>query len=203
MAKLVFYGNRESGHSYKVALALALLGLEHEYRSIDLFTPRPDRPAEFRAASRFDEVPVLIDGDRPPLVQSNAILLYLARTSGRLGAPDSDRVAEWLFWESTRLGFSVPNLRFARRFQTDTPDEAVTWIQGRAEQDLGRLDREFEGGRPFLLGDAVTIADLSCCGYLFWLDQAELDVARWPQVGDWLDRIRALPGWGHPSALLK
>jgi len=203
VAKLVFYGNRESGHSYKVALALALLGLEHEYRSIDLFTPRPDRPAEFRAASRFDEVPVLIDGDRPPLVQSNAILLYLARTSGRLGAPDSDRVAEWLFWESTRLGFSVPNLRFARRFQTDTPDEAVTWIQGRAEQDLGRLDREFEGGRPFLLGDAVTIADLSCCGYLFWLDQAELDVARWPQVGDWLDRIRALPGWGHPSALLK
>lgn len=198
---MILYGNRESGHSYKAALALALLGLPHEYRAVDLGVPRPDRPAEFRAVSRFGEVPVLVAEGRPPLVQSNAILLHLARSTGRLGGDDPDGIAEWLFWESNRIGLSVPNLRLARRFMPGTPADVVAWLEDRAVTDLDRLDLEM-AGKPFLLGRAVTVADVSCCGYLFWLDQAGLDVARWPRVAAWLDRIRALPGWKHPYELL-
>jgi glutathione S-transferase len=43
---LVLYGNRESGHSFKVKLALALLELDHEYRHIDLRMARSSRPAD-------------------------------------------------------------------------------------------------------------------------------------------------------------
>src|SRR3546814_10417887 len=84
---LILYGNKESGHSYKVALALALLGVEHAYRAVDLTVPRPDRPAEFQAVSRFGEVPllVLVAEGRTPLAQSNAILLHMARTPGTIG----------------------------------------------------------------------------------------------------------------------
>ncbi|HEY9568782.1 MAG TPA: glutathione S-transferase C-terminal domain-containing protein, partial [Thalassobaculum sp.] len=73
--------------------------------------------------------------------------------------------------------------------------------EGRAVTDLDRLDLEL-AGKPFLLGRAATVADVSCCGYLYWLDQAGLDVGRWPRVAAWLDRIRALPGWRHPYELL-
>ena len=153
MSNLVLYGNRESGHSYKVKLALTLLGLEHEYRAVDLGTPREGRPEDFRAASRFGEVPALVVVDGPALVQSNAILAHLASTTGRLrGTGNPGQVTEWLFWEANRVGFSVPNLRVARRFATDTPAEVITWLERRARADLDRLDRELADGRRFLTG---------------------------------------------------
>jgi len=199
---LVLYGSRESGHSYKVKLALSLMGLAHEYRSVDLTLDRRDRPPDFREVSRYGEVPVLvIDGE--PIVQSNAILMHLARTTGRLrGECDPDRTVEWLFWEANRIGFSVPNLRFARRFATDTPSEVVAWLEARARADLARLDEEFARTDSFLLGSTISIADIACCAYLFWPEQTGLDYTHWLNVAAWLDRIRASPGWAHPYDLL-
>lgn len=200
--RLIFYGNRESGHSYKVKLALTFLGLEHEYRPVDLLLQRCDRPADFREVSRYGEVPVLVvDGE--PIVQSNAILLHLARTTGHLrGGGDPDRAVEWLFWEANRIGFSVPNLRFARSFKTDTAPDVVAWLEARARADLDRLDAEFQAKDGFLLGSGISIADIACCAYLFWPEQTGLDYAEWKHVSAWLDRIRAVPGWGHPYTLL-
>ncbi len=201
MPDYVLYGNRESGHSYKVKLALALLAIEHEYRAVDLLLSRDERPADFRRASKFGEVPVLlIDG--VPLAQSSAILRYLARETGRLTLPgEPERVDEWLGWEANRIGFSLPNLRFAKRFATDTPKDVVAWLAARTHADLDRLDDEL-ARRDFLVGAAPTIADIACCGYLFWPEQAEVDLDAWPHVGRWLDAIRALPGWDHPYRLL-
>jgi glutathione S-transferase len=202
MPNLTLYGNRESGHSFKVRLALTLLELPHEYRPIDLRIERGARPADFREVSRFGEVPVLVVNGEP-LVQSNAILMHLARTTGRLrGEGDPDRAAEWLFWEANRIGFSVPNLRFARKFAPGTPAGAIAWIEARAVADLDRLDLELSAGKPFLLGSSISVADIACCSYLFWADQAGLDLARWPNVSGWLDRIRAEPGWRHPYELM-
>lgn len=202
MSRLVFYGNRESGHSYKVKLALSLLRLDHEYRPVDLMLVRSERPESFRAVSRYGEVPVLVvDGE--PIVQSNAILMHLARTTGELrGECDPDRTVEWLFWEANRIGFSVPNLRFARSFKTDTAPEVIAWLEARARADLDRLDEEFEAKDRFLLGSSISIADIACCAYLFWPEQTGLDYTEWKHVSAWLDRIRSVPGWGHPYTLL-
>jgi len=198
---LLLYGNRESGHSYKVKLALALLAIEHEYRAVDLLLPRDQRPEDFRRVSRFGEVPVLLING-VPLAQSSAILRYLARETGRLTLPgEPERVDEWLGWEANRIGFSLPNLRLAKRFATDTPKDVVAWLTARTHADLTRLDGEL-ARRDFLLGAVPTIADIACCGYLFWPEQAGIDLAVWPHVGRWLDAIRALPGWDHPYRLL-
>jgi len=198
---LVLYGNRGSGHSYKVKLALAVLGLAHEYRPVDLALKRDERPADFRAASRFGEVPVLLV-DGVPLAQSNAILAYLARTTGRLGGSlEPHRVDEWLFWEANRIGFSLPNLRFAKVFAPETSPEVVAWLAARVQADLDRLDDEL-GRHEFLLGSAPTIADIACCAYMFWPEQAGIDLAAWRNVSRWLAEIRATPGWAHPDRLL-
>jgi glutathione S-transferase len=200
--KLLLYGNRESGHSYKVKLALTLLGLAHDYQHIDIGIPRPARPDDFKAMSRFGEVPVLVV-DGTPIVQSNAILLHLMRATGRLeGNAGTDRVTEWLCWEANRIGFSLPNLRVARWFQGNAAPDVVAWLERRLESDLDRLDWEFGSGMPFLTGDSVSIADISCCGYLFWSAQASIDLGRWPNVQAWLERIRSLDGWAQPYALL-
>src|SRR5215510_5595115 len=189
MAGAVLYGNRESGHCYKVKLALVLLGLPHEYREIDLALPRAQRPAEFREASRFGEVPVLVQ-DGAALAQSNAILSHLARSTGRLGGGlDPDLVTQWLFWEANRIGFSVPNLRSVLTFARETPPQVADWLRARALADLSRLDREL-GSKPYLLGSDVSVVDIACCAYLYWPEQAGLRLAEWPEVTSWLDRIR-------------
>jgi glutathione S-transferase len=54
-----------------------------------------------------------------------------------------------------------------------------------------------------VLGNSVTIIDIACCAYLHWADQAGLDLQGWPNVVDWLGRIRAIPGWAAPYDLLK
>jgi glutathione S-transferase len=200
---LILYGNRESGHSYKVRLMLTLTHTAHEYRPVDITLPRDRRPAEFLAVSKFGEVPVLVDRSQV-YVQSDAILLHLAQRLGKFfgrDAVDHDQVREWLFWEANRIGISVPNLRYALRWLPDTKPEVLEWLRARALADLGRLNDEFSE-RKFLLGEFPTVADLACCGYLYWLDQAGLDIARWPAVARWLVDISALPGWKHPYDLM-
>jgi glutathione S-transferase len=181
---LILYGNRESGHSYKVRLMLALTQTPHEYRPVDIQLPRDRRPAEFQQVSKYGEVPVLVD------------LKFYGRD-----AVDHDQVREWLFWEANRIGISVPNLRFALRWLPDTKPEVLDWLRARALADLDRMNGEF-AAHKFLLGDIPTVADISCCGYLFWADQAGIDLSRWPNVQRWLSDISALPGWKHPYDLM-
>ncbi|MDB5362672.1 MAG: glutathione S-transferase [Rhodospirillales bacterium] len=196
---LTLYGNRESGHAYKVKLFLALAGIAHRYVPVDLETPRAERPADFRAVAKFGEVPVLVI-DGTPHVQSDAILLHLARLTGRFGGGTDARVLEWHFWAANRINLSVPNLRFYRRYPAEAPAGAVAWLDERARLDLARLDEELSD-RTFLAGDDPTTADIAACAYLFWLDQIGYDIAHWPAIGAWLDRIRALPGWAAPYEL--
>jgi glutathione S-transferase len=109
-------------------------------------------------------------------------------------------VREWLAWEANRLAMSFPHLRFSRRFTRADPVLEAWWTQ-RMQSDFECLDRHLRD-TPFIVGDAPTIADISCCGYLFWTDQAGVDLAPWPAIADWLARIRSLPGWSAPYDLL-
>ena len=200
---LVLYSNRESGHSYKVALALALMGVPFEQRAVDLNVPRSDRPDDFQRAALFGEVPVLVDADGLAVCQSNVILDHLARRYGKLDGPTpaaQTRVREWLGWEANRLAMSFPHLRYARRFARVDPALEVWWLE-RLQMDFYRLDAALRTS-DFLVGPAPTIADISCCGYLFWADQAQIDLAPWPAILGWLDRLRSQPGWQAPYDLL-
>lgn len=193
------FGNRESGHSYKVSLALWLAGIAHQYTEIDLGVAREARPEPFRSLAKYGEVPLLLHAGQA-FVQSNAILIHLAEHAGVLGGetPERmDRVREWLFWEANRIGFSLPNLRYGLRFVDGGIAPAVeAMLRERLAGDLARLEQELGDGRAFVLGDAPTVADVSLCAYLYWPEQARIDVP--PAVQAWLGRIARLPGWRHP-----
>jgi glutathione S-transferase len=199
----ILYLHRESGHSYKVALALTLAGVAFESRAVDLNLPRDERPDDFRRASLFGEVPTFVDDDGLAITQSNAILDHIARRYGALDGdspPARTRVREWLAWEANRIAMSLPHLRFSRRF-TPAGDALEAYWTLRMRADLDRLDEALSAA-PFLAGTAPTIADISCCGYLFWADQAGVDLAAWPRVDAWLSRIASLPRWQAPYDLL-
>lgn len=199
MSPIVLFGNRESGHSYKASMLLRLAGIAHTYTEIDIDLPRDARPEPFRSLSVYGEVPLLLHNGIP-YVQSNAILIHLARHAGVFGGESEARMAkviEWLFWEANRIGFSLPNLRYGLRFTPGglAPD-VERMLRVRLEADLARLERELSDGRAFILGDEPSAADISLCAYLYWAEQAGVTVP--PQLQAWLNRISALPGWRHP-----
>lgn len=200
MAGLTLYGNRESGHTYKVRLMLAIAGIEHRFEEIDILSlPHEQRPEPFRSLAKYGEVPLLVQ-DGQPYVQSNAILLHLAAHTKSFGGENAQRLArvtEWLFWEANRIGFSLPNLRFRLKFIGGEP-AVMAMLRERFDADVARLDAEFADGRAFILGDSPTVADFSLCGYLYFADQAQVSVPA--HVQGWLARIAALPGWRHPYA---
>lgn len=198
-SSLLLYGAQGSGHSYKVRSLLLLSATAHRYQSITLDTPRAERPGAFVAASRFGEVPVLVDEDGRAHCQSNAILIHLAQRTSRFcgAAAEWSTVVQWLFWESNRIGFSVPNLRFALRWAPQ-PADVLAYLRARAMADLATLD-ETLARTAFLLPSGPTIADLACSAYLFWLAEAGLAAPDYPHVARWLGALSALPGWAHPD----
>lgn len=197
----ILYGARESGHAWKVRQAMVLMHVPHQYRQIDISIPHERRPADFQAASPYGEVPVLVDVDSVQ-AQSNAILQRLAVQTKRLGGERPRELLQWLFWEANRIGFSLPNIRYHAHFGHPIEDGALSWLRGRLEKDLARLERELEDGRPFLLGEALTVVDLACSAYLNWPEQGGVELDRWPAISAWLGRIRATPGWSHPYELM-
>jgi glutathione S-transferase len=199
MATFQLYGNCESGHSYKVKLAMEVAGIPHTYEEIDLRLDRKDRPEPFRSLAKYGEVPLLVH-DGQAYVQSNAILLHLAEHIKAYGGESQqrlDRVREWLFWEANRIGFSMAHLRYGQKFDPVAyAGTVLPWFRNRFDADIARLEEELADGRQFLLDDRVTMADFSICGYLFWPEQANVSYPA--RVQAWLDRIAALPGWRHP-----
>ncbi len=199
---MILYGSTDSGHSYKIRSFLLMSETIHQYQWVDLNQPRSQRHPEFVKASKFGEVPVLIDQGHA-LCQSNAILIYLAQKTKKFcGTQDEwQAILEWLFWETNRIGFSVPNLRYALRF-SEQPPEVLTYLRQRAVVDLEALNARLSS-TSFLLPSGASIADISCSAYLFWLSDIGIDEAQYPHLQKWLSALRALPGWIHPDYAMK
>nr|WP_247078944.1 glutathione S-transferase family protein [Pseudohalocynthiibacter sp. F2068]MCK0103977.1 glutathione S-transferase family protein [Pseudohalocynthiibacter sp. F2068] len=202
MIKLYCFG--ESGNAYKAALTLELSGLEWESVYVDFFNGEARTP-EFRELNDMGEVPVMVDGDLT-LSQSGMIQDYVSSKSGKLGGRSANQrreILRWVLWDNHKLSSQAGTTRFLMNFlpEEKRPVEAIAFLQARLKAAYATLNAALEG-RSWLVGDSVTIADLACCGYLFYPEPFGFDRADWPNIDAWLDRIAALPGWKHPYDLM-
>ncbi len=75
------------------------------------------------------------------------------------------------------------------------PDEAVV---ARALENFARDAKVLEAhlaGQLYLVGNALTLADFSVAGPLFYAERAALPVADYPKLREWFGRVAALPCW--------
>jgi glutathione S-transferase len=202
MAEYVLHCFAQSGNAYKPALMLELAGADWAPRFVDYFGGETRTPA-YRAVNVMGEVPVL-EHDGRTLAQSGVILDYLAETLGCFGPADAAErreILRWLLWDNHKLTSYTATLRFLRTFTKD-PDPAVLAVfRKRAEAAWDVLNAHL-AGRRHVVGDRLTIADLSLAGYLFWPDEIGVDWAAYPHVRDWLARLAAQPRWVHPYELM-
>lgn len=190
----------ESGHSYKVALMMQLTGYPWQPVFVDFFGGAT-RSAEYRALNEMAEAPVFTE-DGHSLTQSGVILLHLAERTGRFDG-NREEILRWLFWDNHKGSSQFGALRFLMNFlpPEKRPTEVIVWLQGRCKAALHTLNDHL-AGRDWLLAEQPSIADLSCCSYLYYPEPFGFDRAAWPHIDGWLSRIQALPGWKHPYDLM-
>lgn len=202
MMKLHCFG--ESGNAYKVALALTFADMEWESVFVDFFNGATRTP-EFRALNEMGEVPVLVDGDTV-LTQSGVILDYISSKSGKLGgrsAAERREVLRWLFWDNHKLSTQIGTARFLANFlpEEKRPAGVIPFLQGRLKAAYTVLDTHL-ANRKWVAGEAMTIADLSCCGYLYYPEPFGFARSDWPNIDRWLTAISAQKGWKAPYDLM-
>lgn len=202
MMKLYCFG--ESGNAYKAALTLALSGAEWEPVYVDFFNGETRTPA-FRELNVMGEVPVLVDGDLV-LSQSGVIQDYVSSKTGKLGgrsAAERREVLRWVFFDNHKVSGQAGSLRFNMNFLPPERRNADVnaFLSLRLASALKVLEAALER-REWLATDAPTIADLACCGYLYYPEPFGFARKDYPNIDRWLTRISALPGWKHPYDLM-
>ena len=195
----------ESGNAYKAALALELSGLDWEPVKVDFFGGETRSPEFRRNINEMGEVPVLIDGDFKTS-QSAAIQAYVTEKSGKFGGTDhasNYEIFRWVIWDNHKLSSQAGMTRFLMNFlpEDKRPAEVIAFMQGRLKAAYEVLNDHLKG-RDWIVGDAMTNADLSCCGYLFYPEPFGFDRADWPNIDRWLSNIQTTPGWKHPYDLM-
>ncbi|GHF61021.1 glutathione S-transferase family protein [Seohaeicola zhoushanensis] len=194
----------ESGNCYKAALALQLAGLDWEPVFVDFFNGAARSP-EYRAINPMGEAPVLVDGDIT-LSQSGVIQQYITDKTGRFGGAsqaETYEVLRWVLWDNHKFSSQAGMTRFLMNFLPEKHRNAdvIEFSKGRLKAAYAVLNAHLEG-RDWIVGDGITNADLSCCGYLYYPEPFGFDRADWPHIDAWLTRIAAQPGWKHPYDLM-
>jgi glutathione S-transferase len=199
-----FYCFGESGNAYKAALTMELAGFDYTPVHVDFFKGEA-RSDAFRKISVMGEVPVMVDGD-VTLTQSGVIQQYVVDKTGKLGGSDADKyeVLRWVLWDNHKMSSQAGPTRFLMNFlpADKRPQAVIDFNLARLNASYAVLESHLEG-RDWIVGDAITTADISCCGYLFYEEPFGFTRKDWPNIDAWLTRISQVPGWKHPYDLMK
>lgn len=183
-----------SGHAHRARLFASLLGLPHEVVDVDLASGAHKAP-DFLALNPFGQVPVLED-DGVVVPDSNAILVYLAKKSGRAewlpeDAIGAAAVQRWLSVAAGEIAYGPAAARLVTVFGAGFNTEEVI---GRAHVLLGRIEAHLSD-RDWLVGDRPTIADVAIYSYVARAPEGNVDLSAYPAVNGFLRRVEALPGF--------
>lgn len=187
----MIYGDSISGNCLKVKWTADHLGIAYEWVETDV-TSGATRTPEFLRLNPAGQVPVVRLADGRSLAQSNAIILYLAEGSVLVPADvyDRARMLEWMFWEQYSHEPYVAVARFQVRYLGKPVAELEPRIVERGRQALRRLEDGL-ASTPFLVGEAVSLADVALVAYTRVAGEGGFDLAVYPRVRGWIGRVEA------------
>ncbi len=194
---ITVYGMSMSGNCYKLRLLLEQLG--RDYRWIEVDSARGEtRTPEFLARNPNGRVPLIELEDGRVLVESNAILCWLAEGTGFVPADAWQRAQalSWMFFEQYSHEPYIAVARFIRGWTpADSPRRAdLPRLRERGHQALAVMERHLQSADWFG-GAAYGIADIALFAYTHCAGDGGFDMSAYPRIGAWLERVRATPGF--------
>lgn len=185
------YGDSISGNCLKVRWVAEYLGRSFDWIEIDVLKGESRTP-EFLALNPAGQVPLVILDDGRPLAQSNAIILHLAERSDLIptDAYDRARMLEWMFWEQYSHEPYVAVARFQVRYAGKPVSELEPRLVERGKDALQRLEDGLALS-PFLVGEAVSLADVALVAYTRVAHEGGFELESYPAVAAWVKRVEA------------
>lgn len=175
-------------------IALMEAGLDVRYHQVHLLTKTvADDDSDFRGISSKGAVPVLVLENGERLTESAVVLQYIAdlRPESGLappfGSPDRYRVQEWLSFTGAEIhkAFLFPTFWYK-------DDASLAKPRARIAQTLS-VPSTHLADREFLVGQRFTVADAHLTWALLLLRPAGVDIAQWPSLSAYLERMQARP----------
>ncbi len=193
---MLLYNSPVSGNCYKVRLLFAHLGIDYERRDLDV-VDRSNRADVLGGLNPDLRVPTLVLDDGRPLAESGAILWYFAEGTRFVPADAYDRakVLQWMFFEQYSHEPAIAVVRFLVAYSGDAERHAET-IERRTPagyRALDAMERHLDGSR-YLVGDALTLADIALFAYTHVAPEGGFDLAPYPAIRAWIDRVAGEPG---------
>jgi glutathione S-transferase len=188
------YRSKQSGHAHRVHLFLSLLALPFDLVDVDL-RGGENKSAAYLAMNPFGQVPV-IDDNGTVVYDSNAILVYLARTYGGERWMPLEVAGEVAVqpWFSLAAGPIFNGPCAARMITLFGAPLDLERARGIAHKLFGVLEQRF-GEHPFAIGSRASVADVAAYSYIALAPEGGVDLAPYPALRAWLARIEALPGF--------
>jgi glutathione S-transferase len=191
---MLLYNSAVSGNCYKVRLLAAHLGIPLELHELDVVdrTNRPDVIGHLNPALR---VPTLVLEDGRPLVESNAIIDYLAEGTEYISTDryERARTLAWQFFEQYEIEPNLAVARFLKLFNREATQAVVAQLHTGGRKGLEALERGLTGV-DFLVGNKYSVADISLYGYVHVAHEGDFDLSIYPATSAWVERVAAQPG---------
>ncbi|MGI8572157.1 MAG: glutathione S-transferase family protein [Solirubrobacteraceae bacterium] len=192
---MLLFNSQVSGNCYKVRLLLAHLGLEYERHELDV-VDRSNRPEVLGELNPALRVPTLVLDDGRPLAESGAILWFFGESTPYLPEERYERaqVMQWMFFEQYDHEPTIAVVRFWVAYAAAPPPAAeVEARRSAGYAALEAMERRL-GARTYLVAERYTIADIALYAYTHVAAEGGFELARFPAIRAWLDRVAAQPG---------
>ena len=194
MNDLTLYGDPLSGNCLKPKFVADLLGIPYAWHSIDVAAGGA-KSDQFLKINPLGKVPVARFSDGKTLIESNAIMLYLAEGHGSNTLVPEDGFARaqmmsWLFWEQYSHEPYIAVRRFQKRFLQTPEADLDPKLLDRGNAALATLSLQLTHS-DYLVGKSLTLADIALVAYTRWADEGGFDVNQFEGVFEWVTRVEA------------
>ena len=176
----------------KVSILLEELGIDYNVHPINISKDEQHSP-DFLKISPNNKIPAIVDHDTGvSLMESGAIMVYLAEKHGRFlpeGQAARAEVMQWLMWQMGGFGPMAGQAHHFLHFNPGKAAYAEERFGAEVKRLYGVLDKQLEG-RDHICGE-YSIADMACWPWVSRYEWQQIDLADYPNVRAWYQRLRA------------
>ncbi|GEA09679.1 glutathione S-transferase family protein [Alteromonas sp. KUL49] len=191
------YGDKRSGNCYKLQLLLALQGKTCEWIDVDILKGQT-RTDGFLEKSANGKIPILEFDDGRVLSESNAIMHYLAAGSPFIPSSTYEfaKLLQWQFFEQYSHEPYIAVARYINIY-LGLPEEKKAEFEAKQAGGYSALEvmeRQLTE-TPFLVGDSLTLADISLFAYTHVAHEGGFDLTPFPAVRNWISLVKDQKGF--------
>jgi GST-like protein len=181
----------------KIFIMLEECGLAYNLKTVDVWNGEQFTP-EYTKINPLQKVPAIVDSDGPggkpyTVIESGAILIYLAEKTGKFMPKDPRKrydTIQWLMLQMANVGPMCGQLVHFSKYAPAGQDYGHARYRTQVNILFDLYERQL-ASQPYVTGDEYTIADMAAFPWLRNVGLLAIDLGKRPHVKAWVDRIEA------------